>query len=200
MAMTARVTGPLILHLTPPLARMSDDAFFEFCRANPELRIEQTAEGDLVIMPPAGSESGGQNFILTGLFFAWVRADGTGKGFDSSTGFTLPNGAKRSPDLSWVRRDRWEALTPEERRRFAPLCPDFVAELRSPTDDLDDLQAKMEEYLANGAQLGWLIDPIEKRVHLYSPGQTAVSLDNPSQIVGDPVLPGFTLDLQEIWD
>jgi Uma2 family endonuclease len=179
---------------------MSDEEFLAFCRANPELRIEQTAEGELIVMPPAGSETGGQNFTLAGLFFIWVRADGTGKGFDSSAGFTLPNGAKRSPDVSWVRRDRWEALSPEERKRFAPICPDFVVELRSPTDDLEELQAKLEEYLENGAQLGWIIDPLEQQVHIYRPGEPVLCLEDPATVAGDPLLPGFSLGLKEVWD
>jgi Uma2 family endonuclease len=198
MTVTVRATGPLVLRL-PPVRRMSEEEFFEFCRANPELKIEQTAGGDLEIMSPTGGETGGQNFALTGLFFVWVRQDGTGRGFDSSTGFTLPNGARRSPDLAWVRRSRWEALTESERKRFPPLCPDFVVELRSETDLLDDLKAKMEEYLANGAQLGWLIDPGEKTVYVYRPNETAICLSDPAQVSGDPLLPGFVLDLREVW-
>jgi Uma2 family endonuclease len=135
-----------------------------------------------------------------GQFDAWVRADGTGKGFDSSAGFTLPTGAKRSPDCSWIRLLRWEALTPAQRRRFAPICPDFVVELRSPSDSLDVLKGKMEEYLENGALLGWLIDPAKRKVRVYRPGQPAVCLEDPARIAGDPVLPGFVLDLAEVWD
>jgi Uma2 family endonuclease len=179
---------------------MDDDAFFEFCGANPDLRIERTAEGDILVMPPANSETGGQNFTLAGLFFMWARADGTGKGFDSSTGFTLPNGAIRAPDLSWVRLSRWEALSPSERRKFAPICPDFAVELRSPSDVLGDQQKKMEEYLANGAQLGWLIDPQERKVTVYRTGHPVECLEDPAQVSGASHLPGYVLDLAAVWD
>jgi Uma2 family endonuclease len=128
-----------------------------------------------------------------------VRAHGTGIGFDSSTGFTLPNGAKRSPDVAWVRRERWEALSEEERDRFPPLCPDFVIELRSRSDPLTPLQEKMAEYIANGAQLGWLIDPGERRLYIYRPEVTPECLEQPEQVSGEPLLPGFELDLREIW-
>lgn len=148
----------VVLHFGPVLQRISDDEFFEFCQLNPEWRIELTSEGDLIIMPPTGGLTGQRNFALTRVFGNWVEQDGTGVGFDSSTGFTLPNGAKRSPDLAWVRRERWEALTPAEQAVFPPLCPDFVAELRSRSDSSKALQAKMEEYIENGAQLGWLFD------------------------------------------
>ena len=146
---------PLILHLGFLLQKMSDHEFFAFCQLHPEWRMERTSEGDLVIMPPTGGWTGTRNFTLIGLFSRWVEADGTGLGFDSSTGFTLPNGAKRSPDLAWVTRSRWEALTAEEQEEFPPLCPDFVVELRSRSDDLATLQAKMQEYMADGAQLGF---------------------------------------------
>jgi Uma2 family endonuclease len=178
---------------------MTDEELFEFCQLNAEWRIERTAEGELILMPPAGSESGRRNFSLTGLFAAWVEADGTGVGFDSSAGFTLPNGAVRSPDLAWIRRERWEALTEAERRRFAPICPDFVVELRSPSDSLADLKEKMEEYVTNGAQLGWLIDPEERKVYVYLPDVEPVCLEDPKQVAGDPLLPGFVLELNRIW-
>jgi Uma2 family endonuclease len=196
----AIATSPVILHVGPVVQRLGDEAFEELCRLNPEWRLELTAEGDLVIMPPAGGGTGRRNFELTGLFRAWVKADGTGVGFDSSTGFTLPNGAKRSPDLAWVKRARWDALTEEEQERFPSLCPDFVVELRSPSDPLKLLQGKMAEYIANGAELGWLIDPLEKKVYVYRPSEEVRCLENPPQVSGDPVLPGFVLDLQEIWE
>jgi Uma2 family endonuclease len=178
---------------------MSDRDFFEFCRLNQDLRFERTDEGDLIIMPPTGGETGRRNFILTGLFNAWADKDGTGVGFDSSTGFALPNGAKRSPDLAWVKRSRWEALTEREREEFPPLCPDFVVELRSSSDRLDALQSKMREYLDNGARLGWLIDPEEKKVYVYRPDEKVACLENPEAVSGDPILPGFILDLQRLW-
>jgi len=190
---------PLVLRLQPVID-MSDEQFFELCHLNRDLRLERTCEGDLVIMPPVGGETGRANFELTVSFGHWVHADGTGVGFDSSTGFTLPDGATRSPDLAWVKRSRWEALTPEQRKGFVPLCPDFVLELRSPSDALECLQAKMQEYLDNGAQLGWLIDPIEKKVYIYRPQALVECLGNPQTISGDPVLPGFVLELGRVWN
>jgi Uma2 family endonuclease len=192
-------TPPLVLRLAPVID-MSDEQFFELCQLNRDLRLERTSQGDLVIMPPTGGEIGRTNFELTGLFEHWVHADGSGVGFDSSTGFTLPNGATRSPDLAWVKRKRWEALTPQQRQQFPPLCPDFVLELRSPSDALATVQAKMYEYLDNGAQLGWLIDPIEKKVYTYRPQAAVECLDNPQTISGDPVLPGFVLELGRVWN
>jgi Uma2 family endonuclease len=192
-------TQPLILRFSPTLQKMSDQEFFEFCQLNPDWRIEQTSEGDLIIMPPTDGETGRRNFNIIGLFSNWVEKDGTGIGFDSSTGFILPNGAKRSPGLAWVKRARWEALTAGEREVFPPLCPDFVVELRSRSDNLALLQAKMEECLANGALLGWLIDPTEKKVYVYQPETQVQTLDNPKTISGDPVLLGFVLTLQQIW-
>ena len=188
----------LVLRLAPVI-ELSDRQFFKLCQLNRDLRIERTSQGDLVIMPPTGSETGRINFKLTQLFGQWVDADGTGVGFDSSTGFTLPNGATRSPDLAWVKRSRWEALTRQQREGFAPLCPDFVLELRSPSDALEDAQAKMQEYLDNGAQLGWLIDPVEKKVYVYRPQAPVECLDNPQTVSGDPVLPGFVLEVGKVW-
>jgi Uma2 family endonuclease len=190
---------PLVLRLAPVI-EVSDQQFFELCQLNRDLRIERTSQGDLVIMPPTGGETGRMNFELTALFGRWVHADGSGVGFDSSTGFTLRNGANRSPDLAWVKRQRWEALTQEQRRGFAPLCPDFVLELRSPSDSLAYVQAKMREYLDNGAQLGWLIDPIEKKVYVYRPQAPVECLDDPPTLSGDPVLPGFVIDLRRVWN
>jgi Uma2 family endonuclease len=182
-----------------PRVPLSDDALFEFCQRNRDLRIERTSEGDLIVMSPTGAETGRRNFTLTSLFGAWVVRDGTGVGFDSSTGFVLPNGAERAPDVAWLRKSRWEALTVEQRRRFAPLCPDFVIELRSPSDDLEELHAKMREYADNGAALGWLIDPDAKRVWVYRPGEEPEALEAPPTLTGEPVLPGFVLDLAAIW-
>jgi Uma2 family endonuclease len=190
---------PLVLRLTPVID-MSDEQFFELCHLNRDLRLERTSQGDLVIMPPTGGETGRMNFELTGFFGHWVQADSSGIGFDSSTGFTLPNGATRSPDLAWVKRERWEALTRQQREQFPPWCPDFVLELRSPSDALDTMQAKMQEYLDNGAQLGWLIDPIEQKVYIYRPQTPVECLDNPQIISGDPVLPGFVLELGRVWN
>jgi Uma2 family endonuclease len=190
---------PVVLRLAPVID-MSDEQFFDLCQLNRDLRLERTSQGDLVIMPPTGGETGRTNFKLTQVFGNWMDADGTGVGFDSSTGFTLPNGATRSPDLAWVKRSRWEALTPQQREQFPPLCPDFVLELRSPSDALATVQAKMQEYLDNGAHLGWLIDPIEKKVYIYRPQAPVECLDNPQTVSGDPVLPGFVLELERVWN
>jgi Uma2 family endonuclease len=158
-----------------------------------------TAKQELVIMAPTGSETGRRSGELFYASMAWAKKDGTGISFDSSTGFTLPNGAIRSPDASWVKRERWEALSKDQREGFAPLCPDFVIELRSRTDLLTDLQAKMQEYIDNGARLGWLIDPTDKRVYVYRPSQAVEVLDDPAFVSGDPVLPGFVLHVRELW-
>ncbi len=190
---------PLLIHSTRSLKRMSDREFFDFCQINRDLRIERTKTGDILIVPPTGGETGRRNFLLTGLFTAWVEADGTGVGFDSSTLFTLPNGAKRSPDASWVKRSRWERLTSRQKDEFPPLCPDFVVELRSPSDSLRTLQDKMEEYMANGARLGWLIDPIEQRVYVYRRRRRPQRLDDPTIVRGDPELPGLALDVSRLW-
>lgn len=191
---------PLVLHFQPILKELGDEAFYEFCRANDEWRIERTAEGDIIIMPPTGGKTGIRNFKLIGQFFMWVEVDGTGEGFDSSTIFALPNGAQRSPDLAWIRNERWQSLTKEQQEKFPPLCPDFVAELRSRTDRLETLQAKMQEYIDNGAQLGWLVDPVERRVHIYRPDAPVEILDNPQSVSGAPLLAGFALDMQSLWD
>ncbi|MCA1604895.1 MAG: Uma2 family endonuclease [Acidobacteria bacterium] len=191
-------TASLVIRLGPPHQRLSDEEFEQFCAEYRELRIEMTSEGEVIIMAPVASEGGNRNFTLTGRFFLWVERDGTGVGFDSSTGFTLPNGAKRSPDVSWIRRERWNALSDTQKNEFAPICPDFVVELRSKSDRLSTLQEKLEEYLANGARLGWLIDPLEKRVHIYRPDHPVEVLDNPPQISADPLLKGFILKLDGI--
>jgi Uma2 family endonuclease len=190
----------LIVSPAPPRERFSDREFAEYSAAHPELRVEMNSEGEIIIMPPVVSEGGKRNFTLAVRFGNWVEADGTGVGFDSSTGFTLPNGAKRSPDISWIRRERWEALTEDERNEFAPICPDFVVELRSKSDRLSTLREKMNEYLENGAQLGWLIDPLEEKIHIYRPNAAVETLDHPSEISGEPLLPGFLLELDGILD
>lgn len=190
---------PAALQLGPVSQRISDQEFFEFCRLNRDLRIERTCDGDIVIMPPTGGTTGNINLSLAVLFGTWAKADGTGLGFDSSTAFRLPNRAIRSPDVAWVRRDRWESLTQDERDKFPPLCPDFVVELRSPSDTPQTLHEKMREYIANGALLGWLIDPIERKVHVYRPPTEVLCLDNPATVSGEPLLRGFVLDLRQLW-
>jgi Uma2 family endonuclease len=187
---------PVRIRLSVPL---SDDALYEFCRINRDLRIERTKEGEIVVMSPTGAETGRSSAALTGQLWVWTAADGSGVSFDSSTGFVLPNGAERSPDASWVRRERWEALSPSLRKKFAPICPDFVAELRSPSDALPDLEAKLLEYVDNGAQLGWLVDPIERRVHVYRPALAVQVFADPATLSGEPVLRGFALDLLLVW-
>ena len=181
------------------LPAMSDDEFFDFCQANRDLRIERTAQGEIIIMPPAGGETSNRNAALTTLLTTWAWRDGTGRSFDSSGGFILPNGATRSPDAAWVRSARLASLTPAQWRKFLPLCPDFVVELMSPSDNLAEAQAKMEEYLANGAMLGWLLDAEPKTAYVYHPGQPVEILQQPTVLSGEPVLPGFTLELSYIW-
>ncbi|MBI4658024.1 MAG: Uma2 family endonuclease [Verrucomicrobia bacterium] len=190
---------PLVVH-TSPVVEMDDERFFRFCQLNRDLRIERTAEGDLIIMPPAGGSSSSGNAELTFLFQSWARREGTGKIFDSSGGFRLPNGATRSPDVCWVRKKRLDRINEEEWEKCLPLCPDFVLELRSPSDPLRMVKQKMEEYLENGARLGWLLDAPRKQVHVYRPGEPPVLLDNPAKLSGDPVLPGFELDVPQVWE
>ncbi|HRJ45160.1 MAG TPA: Uma2 family endonuclease [Caldilineaceae bacterium] len=178
---------------------ISDQKFWQLCVANPELRLERTAEGEVIIMPPASSDTGARNSEVTGQLWLWNRKTGLGKVFDSSAGFILPNGAIRSPDSAWIHKKRWDALTRQEQSRFALICPDFVVELRSHSDRLADIQDKMTEYLENGARLGWLIDPQAQQVYIYQPGHALEVLDDPETVSGDPVLPGFVLELDGIF-
>ena len=180
--------------------KLTEDQFTLLCQENPELRLELTAQGELIIMPPTGSEGGWRSGEVFYSLTDWTKKDGTGVSFDSSTGFTLPNGAIRSPDASWILRQRWTALSKAQREKFAPICPDFVVEVRSQTDKLPDLLEKMQEYIANGARLGWLIDPLEKRVYIYRPGQPVEIFENPETVSGDPVLPCFTFNVRELWE
>lgn len=198
-ATEAAVVLPLTVQLEP-VVKLSDDEFFEFCAINRDLRVERTAKGELVIMSPTGGEAGDRSSELNFQLRRWAREDGRGVAFDSSTGFILPNGAIRSPDAAWVERSRLAALAPAERTKFLPLAPDAAFELRSSSDNLRDVQAKMQEYLANGTRLGLLIDPEARRVHVYRPGAPAETLEAPRAVSGEPVLPGFRLSLQEIWD
>lgn len=189
---------PLTVEL-PAIAPMNHDDFAAFCAANRELRIERTASGDVIVMPPASSDTGHRNFNLAVQLGIWAERDGRGLGFDSSAGFTLPNGAIRAPDAAWMTTERWNTLSESEKASFAPLCPDFVIELRSGSDTLRALQAKMQEYIDNGASLGWLLDPKQRTVHVYRPDRAPQILDNPDCISGDPELPGFTLSMEKIW-
>lgn len=183
----------------PPSLQFTDDEFAQVIAANKDLRLELSAEGELVIMSPTGGETGNRNFDLLGQIWLWNGQYKLGKAFDSSTGFKLPNGATRSPDASWIKIERWESLTPQQRKKFLPLCPDFAVELISETDDLADTQAKMHEYLANGLQLGWLINPREQQVEIYRPHQPVEVLQSPTSLSGEDVLPGFVLNLQLIF-
>ena len=196
-----------VLSAAPPVSAANDAPLphtlrevAAFCRDYPELRTELTAQGEMIIMPPAGGETSAGNAEITADVILWNRQSGLGKAFDSSAGFVFPDGAIRSPDTSWVERSRWEDVPAELRRKFAPICPDFVLELRSDTDRLSDLQAKMRDYIANGARLGWLIDPRTKCVEVYRPGHDTEILDNPTSVSGNDVLPGFMLDLKRVWD
>ncbi|MEH1809282.1 Uma2 family endonuclease [Nostoc sp.] len=189
---------PLTVNL-PSLVQMTNEQFYEFCQANGDLRIERTANGEVIIMPPAFSDTGNRNFNIAAQLGNWTEQDGTGIGFDSSTGFTLPNGAMRSPDASWIELERWNALTDAQKASFAPICPSFVIELRSLSDRLIKLQEKMQEYIDNGASLGWLIDRQNRKVYIYRPNREVEILDNPEAVSGNPELPGFVLRMGKIW-
>ncbi len=192
-------TLPYRLVLDISALDMTEDQFFKLCADNGDLRLELTAKRELIIVPPTQSATSGRNSELHGQLYIWAREDGTGKTFESSGGFTLPNGAVLSPDASWMLLSRWEALTEAERDRFAPISPDFVIELRSPSDRLIVVQAKMVEYMENGVRLGWLIDPETRRVYVYRPDRPVEILEEPDIVSGYPVLPGFVLDLRAIW-
>ncbi|MDZ8091707.1 MULTISPECIES: Uma2 family endonuclease [unclassified Nostoc] len=190
----------------PSLVQMTNEQFYEFCQANGDLRIERTANGEVIIMPPAFSDTGNRNFNIAAQLGYWTEQDGTGIGFDSSTGFTLPNGAMRSPDASWIELERWNALTDAQKASFAPICPSFVIELRSSSVGVArrrhrpiKLQEKMQEYIDNGASLGWLIDRQNRKVYIYRPNREVEILDNPEAVNGNPELPGFILRMGKIW-
>lgn len=180
--------------------QVTPEQFEALVVANDDLRLERTAQGELIVNPPTGGESGQRNFSLTTQLGNWLEAhEELGAGFDSSTGFRLPNGAIRSPDAAWISRERWECLTPAQRKGFVPLCPDFVVELRSESDNLSKLQEKMREYMANGTKLGWLIDPQNRRVEIYRLGQEIEILENPPYVSGENLLPNFLLNLKRIF-
>ncbi len=189
--------GPLLLSRE---RRVSRDSFLRFIKANPDLRTELSAEGEMIVMPPASSVSGEQNSELGYQLRLWAKSDGTGRAYDSSAGFNLPNGATRSPDASWVANSRIAMLSPESRSGFLPLCPDFVIELRSKSDSLRMLRSKMTEYIANGALLGWLIDPLKRTVHVYRPNCPVEPMENPEEASAEPELPGFVLDVKSVFD
>lgn len=182
-----------------PILTLTADQFDRLCEANPDVKFERTPAGELVIMSPTGGETGKTNAELVIDFGIWNRQAKLGIIFDSSTCFRIPGGGDRSPDVAWVEKSRWDALTPDERRKFPPLCPDFVLELRSPSDNLKTVQAKMQEYRASGVRLGWLINPEEGQVEIYRPNQPVEVLQTPSELSGESVLPGFTLTLDWLW-
>jgi len=201
IAIAPPISQTLTIQWPPEIrAIITPEEFAALVAANPELQFERTATGGLIVTPPTGSETGNRNIRLAYYLVRWIEEEGgSGLAFDSSSGFRLPNGANRSPDLAWVARSRWEALTLEERQGFAPLCPDFVVELRSKSDQLAPLQAKLTEYIDNGARLGWLIDPQNQQVWVYRPGQEVDCLDQPVELSGEDVLPGLILPLARIW-
>ncbi|MDJ0773079.1 MAG: Uma2 family endonuclease [Mastigocoleus sp. MO_167.B18] len=182
----------------PPNLKFTDEEFEQIVAVNKELRLELNSEGELIIMSPTGGETGNRNFDLLGQIWLWNRKYGLGKAFDSSTGFKLPNGGTRSPDAAWIRMEKWDALTAQQRKKFLPLCPDFAVELVSDSDDVEDTQAKMREYLANGLKLGWLINPQDKQVEIYRIGREVEVLQSPVSLSGEDILPDFILDLQVI--
>ncbi len=189
--------NPLVLDFRA--VEMTDEQLVKFCADNAGLRIELTAERGQLVETLEDPATSWKNGAISGKLYLWSKQDGTGLSFDSSAGFTFPNGAMRSPDASWVTRERWAALSEDERNKFSHLAPDFVAELRSPSDSLAMAQAKMAEYIENGVRLGWLIDPQQRRVYVYRPGQLVETLEDPATVSGETALPGFVLNLQEIW-
>lgn len=191
--------NPITLKLEPTI-KLTATQFYELCQENPDWQLERTAQGDLVIMPPTGGETGRHNLHISGQLWLWNEQQQLGQAFDSSTGFSLPNGADRSPDVAWIAQSRWEALTPQQREKFIPLCPDFVIELLSVNDNLSKTQAKMREYQDNGCRLGWLINRLQKEVEIYRLGQKVEILSAPSTLSGEGVLPRFILNLERLWD
>ena len=192
--------GPIVLNLDPVL-RLTGEQLLELCSLNDAVRIELNAKQELELLPPANPSSSNQNANITADLGIWVRANGAVVGFDSSAGFTLPNGAVRSPDASWILKERWAKISDEEKHKFTPIVPDFVVELRSPSGRLRGIRAKMEEYIEHGVRLGWLIDQLDPRhrVYVYGPNAPVEVLEGPETLSGDPELPGFVLDLKPVW-
>ena len=179
--------------------QMTDEQFFQLCQDNRDLRFERNSNGDILIMPPTGGETGNRNSSINYQLYAWNLQNKLGITFDSSTGFKLPNKADRSPDASWIPLEKWNNLTPQQRQKFLPLCPDFVVELRSPSDNLKSLQKKMQEYIENGTKLAWLINRQDQQVEIYRQGQEVEILNNPQTLSGEDVLVDFVLELEKIW-
>ena len=190
---------PIDLSSLTTTSKVSDQQFYDFCRTNPDLQIERNANGEIIVMPPAFADTGNRNGRIFGQLFVWSEADATGEAFDSSSGFTLSNGATRSPDAAWILSDRWNALQPEQQASFAPIAPDFVVELRSSSDTLVSLKEKMEEYIANGVRLGLLIDRKNCQVHVYRLNCSPEILDNPESVNCEPEMPMFALKMARIW-
>ena len=182
------------------IIKLTDEQFYKLCQDNPDVKFERNAKGEIIIMPPTGGETGSCNFEIAADFAIWNRRTKLGVGFDSSTCFQLPNGANRSPDVAWIKQERWDALTPEQKEKFPPIAPDFVLELMSPTDSLKDTQDKMKEYMDNQVKLGWLINRKTRRVEIYRQGQAVEVLESPTELSGEDVLPGFVLKLQFVWE
>jgi Uma2 family endonuclease len=202
--MVRNLTTQLDESIPPELIRLTHrtvtpEDFEQLCAEYRDLRLELTSTGELIIMTGTGPQTGRRNSNLTRQLDEWTEKDAVGICFDSSTIFTLPNNARRSPDASWVRRERWDRLSERQKDGFAPMCPDFVVELRSKSDRLPVLLNKMSEYIENGASLGWLIDPYKRRVYVYRPENEIAILNNPETVSGDPLLPGFELDLTKLW-
>jgi Uma2 family endonuclease len=190
---------PLPLRFRPETP-MSDEELMRFCAANDALRVERDANGEILVMTPAGNRTGRKNTAIISALDRWAEDDGRGYAFDSNTGFTLPDGSMRSPDAAWVSAARWDALTEGDKDRFSPICPDFIVELRSPTDSLAELKEKMEQWVANGAQLAWLIDPTEQTVFIYRPDDQPEILHHPSSVQGNGIMAGFELVMARIWE
>jgi Uma2 family endonuclease len=182
-----------------PIVRFTDDQFYQLCRENPDVKFERNAKGELLVMSPTGGETGRSNFEIGIDFGVWNRQNKLGVCFDSSTCFKLPNGANRSPDVAWIKKERWDNLTLEEKTKFPPIAPDFVLELMSPTDSLQETQNKMQEYMENGVKLGWLINPKTQQVEIYRLGKPVEILAEPLELSGEDILPGFILNMAIVW-
>ena len=189
----------LTLNLNP-IIKLTQEQFYKLCETNPELKLERNAQGELIVMPPTGGETGRSNVNLIFQVAKWNEKKQLGEVFDSSTGFTLPSGADHSPDVSWVEKSRWDGLTKEQKEKFIPLCPDFVIEIMSPSDNVKNLQNKMLEYIENGCRLGWLIKRKKQEVEIYRPGQNIEILRLPETLSGEDVLPEFLLNMEKIWE
>lgn len=182
-----------------PIIQLTDHQFYQLCRENPEVKFERNAKGEIQIMSPTGGGTGKRNVEISADFVFWNRQNKLGVCFDSSTCFKLPNGANRSPDVAWIKKERWDSLTTEEKTKFPPIAPDFVLELMSPTDSLQETQKKMQEYMENGVKLGWLINPKTRQVEIYRLGKPVEILTAPLELSGEDILPGFILNMAIVW-